>query len=461
MAVHKHQEIDALLKKIEAGETSPIYLVFGERFLCQQAAGDLLDLLIPDEKERTGNLTLIDGENEDPVRTLNELRTFSLFGGRRVIRVMDSKLLHSKLVAKLLWEKAVKSHRNNDTKAACRYLKQVLDIGSMTPEDIQELPDSSWKAKLGFERPPGNLDWISEVLNDSPSPVEAPKSSQAKSKTELYMDAFSEGIPGGNILILVTEAADKRKKIYKSIAKHGTIIDLSIDSGTNKAATDSQKKVLADIVHKTLRKFGKKLDTKALDTLLERVGFHPVAAALESEKLALYTEDRDRVTAADINEVTGRTREEAVFELSEAFSNRNLTSAMVITGRLMESGVHPLAIIATLRNHIKKMLTISSMQDLEHPAYSPGLSFGAFKDGYLSRLKSSRQDDWPKDLPGHPYALYMMFQKAEKFQTAELIKVLSEILSSESSLKSSAIPEKIILETMIFRTIGRAKQKNH
>ncbi len=459
MPVHKRQEIPALLKKIEGGETTQIYLVFGERYLCQQAAGDLLERLIPDEKQRTGNLTLIDGENEDPARTLNELRTFSLFGGRRVIRVMDSKLLHSKVVAKPLWDKAEKCHQNNDQDGAGRYIRQVLDIGGMTPQDLQELPESSWKSKLGFNRPQGNLDWISEVLANRPLPAETQADSLPKNNPDLYMDALKEGIPGDNILILLTDAADKRKKLYKFITEHGSVLDLSVDSGTHKAATDSQKQVLADIIRKTLADFDKKLDPKALETLLERVGFHPVAAALESEKLALYTEDRERVTVADINDVTGRTREEAVFELSEAFSNRNLAKALIIAGRLTESGLHPLAIIATLRNHIKKMLTVSSMQELDKPAYSPGLSFAAFKDGYLSRLKSSRES-WPAELPGHPYALYMMFQKTENFKTSELVAALSEILSSEYRLKSSTIPERLLLESMLFHILGPAKKKN-
>jgi DNA polymerase-3 subunit delta len=100
------------------------------------------------------------------------------------------------------------------------------------------------------------------------------------------------------------------------------------------------------------------------------------------------------------------------------------------------------------------MLVIGSMRDLDSPAYSPGLSFPAFKGGYLERLKTARAD-WPKDLPGHPYALYMMFRKVEKFQTSALIKALSELLATEYRLKSSAMPEKIILESMFFKLLGQ------
>jgi DNA polymerase-3 subunit delta len=118
--------------------------------------------------------------------------------------------------------------------------------------------------------------------------------------------------------------------------------------------------------------------------------------------------------------------------------------------------------VATLRNHLKKMLIISSMQDLDRPVYSPGLSFQAFKGGYLERLKSSRPNDGlPKDLPGHPFALYMMFQKAENFRTPELTGALSILLETEYRLKSTGLSEKIILESMFFKLLGPPPAQGH
>jgi DNA polymerase-3 subunit delta len=454
MAIYKRQELPALLQAIDKGDTTQIYLVFGERYLCQRAADQILDHLLPNESQRSGNLIMVDGDQEEPGKTLNQLRTYSLFGGRRVIRVMDSRLLHSKLIAKNLWEKGVKQYQNNDLAAAGRYLRQVLDIGGMTPVDLEELPAATWKNKLGFARPQGSLAWVAEVLEKTGPADDTAAVTGGQNITDLYTRAFDEGLPSGNILILITDAADKRKKFYKYLAKQGSVLDLSVDTGANKAATDSQKEVLTEIVSRTLAESDKKMEPRAMEIFLERVGFHPVAAALESEKLALYTEERKKITVEDLNEVIGRTREEAVYELSEAFSNRDLMATLIINGRLLENGLHPLVIIATLRNHLKKMLVIGSMRDLDSPAYSPGLSFPAFKGGYLERLKTARAD-WPKDLPGHPYALYMMFRKVEKFQTSALIKALSELLATEYRLKSSAMPEKIILESMFFKLLGQ------
>ena len=164
MTTYKRQDLPALLQDIAKNETTQIYLIFGERYLCQRAADQILDHLLPDEKQRASSLVLVDGDQEEQGKTLNELRTYSLFGGRRVIRVADSRLLHSKVVAKNLWEKGVKKYQDNDLVGAGRYLRQVLDIGGMTPADLEDLPAATWKSKLGFTRPQENLAWVGEVL---------------------------------------------------------------------------------------------------------------------------------------------------------------------------------------------------------------------------------------------------------------------------------------------------------
>ena len=106
MAVYKRQEVHALLKGVEGGKAAPVYLLFGERYLCQEIANDLICRLLPDESQRLNNLKTIDGDQEEMGATINMLKTYSLFGARQVIRVMDSQILYSKVVASALWDKA-------------------------------------------------------------------------------------------------------------------------------------------------------------------------------------------------------------------------------------------------------------------------------------------------------------------------------------------------------------------
>ena len=103
MTIYKRQDLPGLLKNIDQDPSNQLYLVLGDRYLCRQALTDLLDHLLPDEKQRAGCLVTVDGDHEEPLQTLNQLRTYSLFGGRRIITVMDSRLFLSQVVAKTLW----------------------------------------------------------------------------------------------------------------------------------------------------------------------------------------------------------------------------------------------------------------------------------------------------------------------------------------------------------------------
>lgn len=450
MSILKRSELPGLLKALDRGEKASVYLVVGERFLCQQAAGEIVEHLLPDERQRASCLTQLDGDHEEPGQTLNQLRTYSLFGGRRVIKVADTRLLFSKVVGKTLWERAAQAQENSDLVGAARCLRQFLELEGLSGAELLELSASAWQSQLGFARPAGDLGWIAEIAG-SGSVVGGGKG--GGDVAELYMAALREGLPGGNILILTAEAADKRKKLYKCIAEVGVVVDLTVDAGSGRAAEKVRTEVLEEVVRKTLAELGKTIEPKALALLLERVGFHPVAAALESEKLALFAGERQAISGADVNEVVGRTREEAIFELNEAVANQDLGAALLIAGRLREGGTHPLAIIAALRNHLRKLLVVRSLQALDNPAYSAALSSQVFESAYLDRLKKGRTAPLSKELPSHPYALYMLFKKAEKFSIGRLTGALSELLEAEYRLKSSGLPEKLVLDELLLRML--------
>ncbi|NTV12816.1 MAG: DNA polymerase III subunit delta [Desulfobulbaceae bacterium] len=448
MAILKRSELPTLLKALDRGQMAPVYLVVGERFLCQQAVEELLRHLLPDERQRAACLTQLDGEHEEPGQTLNQLRTYSLFGGRRVIKVSDSRLLFSKVVGQTLWERAVEYQEKNDPAGAARCLRQFLELEGLAGAELLELASADWQAQLGFARPAGDLAWVRDLVGGGPTGSKGATVDTA----ELYLTALREGLPGGNILILTAEAADKRKKLYKTIAEVGVIVDLAVDSGSSKAADKGRAEVVETIVRKTLADFGKTIDAKALAVLVERVGFHPVAAGLESEKLALFADERKSIGVADINEVVGRTREEAIFELNEAVGNRDLAAALAIAGRLQEGGTHALAIIGALHNYLRKLLVVKALQGMAEPTYSPGLAFAPFQ-AYLERLKKSRAAALPKEISGHPYAIYMLFGKAEKFSLAELTGALTALLEADYDLKGSGLPAKLLLDALLLRLL--------
>ncbi len=453
MPVYSRKDIPALLQSIDQGSVVSVYLICGDRALCQQAADDLVRRLLPDEGQRRQNLILVDGDREEPDQTLARLKTFSLFPGRRVIRVKDSKLFYSKEVARTLWDKAVKARADKDARRVQRYLLEMLGLAELSgtdwgEENLAQADSGRWQALFGFSRPTEELAWVGEALADA-RPDAAPKPGRPQ-VAELFAETLEGGVPANNTIILLAEAVDKRKRLYKAISKSGAILDLSVDTGSSKAAVEGRTTILRDLVRTTLAGLGKKIEPRVLDPLLERVGFHPEAVVLETEKLALsLEEDRDTITMADLDRLVGRTREEALFEFTEAFTDGKLERALTILGHLLDNGGHPLMVLAGLHNLLKRQLQVKGLQaDVALPC-PPGQGFAPFQQGYLARLKAERPESLA-GLPTHPYALYMLFCRVESLPVDRLVAGLTAVLRAEMLLKSTSLAGQVVLENLLY-----------
>ena len=453
MPVYKRQDISKLHAEIKQGATSQIYLIWGERYLCRSAAQELIDHLLPEQERQATSLQHIDGDQEDFSKTLNLLKTFNLFSGPKIIWVTDSKLFYSKGVAKSIWDKACEKKERNETKQALRYLLQMFNVAGISQEDRDEenigsMSAARWKNLFGFNKPQGDLSWVQDLLADSVGM--SPAKSSETDAASMFVQAYESGIPQDNTLILLAETIDKRKRLYKYIQEHGVILDLAVDSGGSAAAKRDQETVLKELIQNTLRKYDKEIEPKTLPVFLERVGFHPVAAVMEAEKLALYVADRKTITRDDIDAIIGRTREEALYELTESVTSGKLDQGLLILDHLQNNGVHGLAILATLRNHIKKLLLVRSLQGLKSPAYTQSLSFPVFQKSYLPELKEGR-DEWSTLLwKAHPYGLFMTFRQAAQFRCEDLQDGLKEVLAAEYRMKSSSVDSRLIMDNLLF-----------
>lgn len=444
MPVYQRKDTSKLFSQIKSGDISPVYLIFGDRYLCRQICDDLVHQLLPDEKQRHLNLKKIDGDQEDVSQTMAHLNTYSLFAGRQVIRVIDSQLFFSKVVAKTFWDKAKKAADNGKSAKVGRLLQKMYSAGGLAPDDsLADLSAAQWKKLFGFARP-ADISWCRDVVVAGGGSKD-----QETGGPALVSQVLSKGFPNGNILILVAEAVDKRKKLFKQIKEAGVIIDLSVDSGATSAARKGQDAVITELITKTLRQMGKKPGPGVIDSLIGRIGFHPVAAVRETEKLALFVGDSEIIHKKDVDQIIGQTREEALYELNDAVANADLARSLTLLSRLQAGGLHPLALVAGLRNLIRKLLFFRALREMEQPAYSAGLSFPVFQKGYLADLKKTRHNK-SSFLSGHPFVLYKTFQQTNNFDRATLQTALKQLLEAEFQLKGSGLPPGIILENFLF-----------
>ncbi|GAB4339269.1 MAG: hypothetical protein Kow0089_11950 [Desulfobulbaceae bacterium] len=454
MTLYTRDKVDALMTDLEQMDPPPrVFLIFGERFLCRQAADRVCQALT----ENGGTCHMIDGDAEDFSATLNRLASFSLFPGRQVYRVNDTKLFHSIKVAGSLWKKASRAREEDKPREAARYLRAMLEAAGLDPFDPESDPGAmsatQWKKLFGFSQPQEDLGWTGQVLADQPAdrsdhPV------QVDDAAALLEQTLEKGLPSANHLVLLAEEVDRRKRIYKYLTDKHVVVDMSVETGSSSKARSSQKEVLGDLLRSTLSPLGKKIAPGTADLLFERVGFHPVALVMEAEKLALYVGDRERIEKDDLDAVIGRTRQEAVFELTDAIGKRNLDQALLVAGRLIDNGVHPLAIVATVKNHTRTLLLFRALQEKREAGYLPSMQPGAFQKTVLPTLKEVTC--WTRELSGHPYALFMQFKTASTFSLKTLRKWMDLSMLADFRLKGSPVEPLTVIHHLLISMLSLA-----
>jgi len=213
MALIKRTELPSSLQSMvqEEESTCKIFLFYGERYLCREAADSVQKCLLG--APAGGSVNVIDGDTEDASKTLGQLMNFSLLPGRQIFRVTDSRLFHSKSVASNIWSK-VEQARDAKKEAACRrQLLSFISLGGLTPEDsLVEIDTGQWQTLFGFTKPTGDFSWADELLATETTQK---KGAGAGDIAARFVETFKKGIPPNNVLLLTAESVDKRKQLFQ------------------------------------------------------------------------------------------------------------------------------------------------------------------------------------------------------------------------------------------------------
>ena len=105
---------------------------------------------------------------------------------------------------------------------------------------------------------------------------------------------------------------------------------------------------------------------------------------------------------------------------------------------------------------MRRLLIQRSMQMQPSPVYEKSMNAKQFQNVYLPALK--KIEPYKEHLGGHPYALFMGFQKASEFNCSYLKESFSLILGAEYNLKGSAVDQRIILEDLFLTLFTTYRQ---
>ncbi len=478
MAEIPYKELAVHLR--EAGEKgfSPVYLLHGEEVLYKTALDALAGALVPRGKKSLQYEPVTD----DNVYTALELiNTFSLMPGAKVVALPDSRIFYAKQDAGTFLQKARDAFDEKNIPKAARFFLSLLGLLGLTLEDVSEpeTREDRLKGDADLLRDGAWLDPIIDHCRDKQLSPAAPKD-----QSQDLQKAVEKGFPENHCLIIATDMVDRRRGLYKAIAAAGTVVDCSTPRGARKADKEAQDAILRDREKTLLADSGKRLEPAAHAAMVQRIGFDLRTFASSLEKLIQFVGDRDRITAADVDAVLKRTRQDPIYELTGAIADRNLDQALFFIDSLLTAGLVPLQILAAAVNQIRRLLVMRAFLESPHgKAWKKGLPYHAFQSAVIPALKAYDAElgetlaDWEKQLAPEkegkagrqaaapssdltilknqksPYPVYLLLQRAERFTTPELFDALELLSDADRRLKSTGQNPRIILETALIRII--------
>ena len=385
------------------------------------------------------------------------------------------------------------AYENQSLKRATDNLLRYMALNNHSIDELS-LPSRREIFPAGCELPEDDR-WLDDIV--AYCLANGLKVPEAVDNESLLCRAIENGFPAGNRLLITTDTVDKRRKLFKTIQKHGVIIDCSVPKGDRKADKIAQEAVLTDTVRAVLSDSGKSIETDAFRALLEMTGFELRTIVNNLEKLVNYVGDRDRITRTDVIATLKRTKKDPVYAFTGAFNSRNMDDTLFFMNTLMAEGqgaLRPEQILVALLNQIRKLLLIKEFVTgpLGKVWYS-GCPYNIFRAKVLPVVQKfdaemlETLDQWQKTLDGpiideakpgkkkrgkkkpqvksdliiaryphNPYPIFQLFLHAENFSLKDLLQAYEYLSIADLRVKSGSDNKRLILEEVILK-IGRQR----
>ena len=341
---------NAGLKQIEKNNLNHIYFICGkEKYLSQKIQKALIKKILGAENNDT-NLTIF---NNDP--DLNEListiETVPFFGGNNLVIIKQTNLFKS------------------SSKKAGNNKKQT--------KTIEAAPITSKNNSNNLENKLENL--LSKIPDDS------------------YLVFISEDSP------------DKRLKIYKTLEKYASIIEVNPLKGWELKEWISNR-LTAENLSFT---YDAKEYFLLCITLMPDISLDLINN--EVEKISLYVDNETKITLPILKNILAKMPETSIFTIIDSLAKKDLKETLTALKEQFSTGTHPLQILAILARQVRHMLITQEL-----------LNNGANSQEVMRNLK----------LP--EFVAKRLINESKAFSKKQLEKALADISTLDYNLKTGS-----------------------
>jgi len=455
----REASLEAVLAELKRGKAVPCYLLYGEEeFRLRDGLERITAALIPHAPDRELNLFATDGEHEDIGALCESLITPPLLPGRKVVVIRETRLFESKKQLASLIARIRERLEPDPARAAADFM-QFLKLTGMQLDDLRDggwrkIDDDAWRRIVPDDGGGDRETWLPRAVELCTSRGAVEGREETEDEASLLERVLNGGMPEGNHLILTAGTVDRRKRLFKAILSLGIVLVFDRISGEgrlkDKARQDAVQKMAAGL----LKSRGKRLSADAWTVLGQKTGFSLRESLGEIEKLTDYAGEREVIEAADVEAVTGRTKEETVFDLARALAARNLTAATRSLGELLDQDEPPLKIFSIIVREIRILLQAKLLiASGRLRSFDSDMDFGQFQRivyPAMNKLSGDGGVEGISMLPKTPYPVYLALKNAGRFSRSELAGFLEMLVRIDLALKTTGRNERILLERFLL-----------
>jgi DNA polymerase-3 subunit delta len=430
---------------------APVYLMIGEPFETEAVARPLIDLLVPAER-RSFSLETYDGRTTPIGPILDSLRTPSLFGGTKVIWVREAALF---LSADKRADLAAALFAALDDDRSLEAAEKLLALAALAGWSQERFAGIDWRSLTATD--------ATALLGRSLDAVEADRLDALRAlcaERQLTVAAFRDesgrldeflaaGVPPQSVLIFTAAAADRRKRVVKTIATCGAVVELSPARERSGALAPES---IDALIERIVGGAGKRLASPARQLIHRRAGVHAAVLASELEKLCLYVGDAPVIEEADAAASVRDVAESWIFDFTKALAQRQAAPAVGLLRALFAQGEHPLRLLAVIARELRLLLLARDcLAGSLAGKWTQRTPYTVFRDTLLPGLAESEREALGAL---HPYVLYQCLQNAGRAGASWLQRGVLALQELDIAFKSSAGDPRLRLEAFVLDLCG-------
>lgn len=245
-----------------------------------------------------------------------------------------------------------------------------------------------------------------------------------KNKSEELAD-YMKTLPEYLCIVFAEEEIDKRNRLYKAVKSTGHIAEFN----------RQDEKTLLKWAAGLLGREGFRITQRDMELFLSKTGTDMGNIRMEAEKLILYAQGRDVITASDIEAVCTTQTTNKIFDMVRAVTERNQEKALDLYYDLLTLKEPPMRILFLLAKQFRQLMQTKEMQEA-----------------------SMAQQEIASKLGVPSFVVRNYTACVRNYSISQLRKAVEDFVEAEEAVKTGRLSDTLSVELLIVKySSGKGK----